>query len=344
MKHYQGQTKDDRLRGGGSYVEDKQTGHEVCNFANAGGSLYGYVQVGKERDGHYQEGSINFERLGVPTGQEVIKGGTVIWTATDPSERRRKVVGWYENASIFQRYQRFAKPPTLHKRNGISGYWISAPINNCVLLSQGERTFNVPRMKSGFPGISPIWYADSPESVQFVSETLSFISSYGDSGPLQAADILQAAQLAQLSASLEDRTYFAATSQADERTRLLREVVQRRGQAQFRRQLLQAYAGRCAVTGCDAVDALEAAHIIGYIGLATQHVRNGLLLRADIHTLFDLGLLSICPDTLSVVLTPSLRSSSYASLHGQPLALPVDQDKCPDIEALRQRWREIPSV
>jgi hypothetical protein len=340
MKHYQGQTKDDFVQGGGSYVADKHTGHEICNFANENGNLYGYVQVGKERNGQYQEGTINFKKLGVPTGEDVIEGVTIIWTATHPSKGGRKIVGWYENASVFRRYQRFKTPPALHKKHGISGYWINAPAERCVLLSEDERNFPVPRMMRGFPGISPIWYGGSTESAQFVRETRLFISSYRDSIPIEAAENLQAAQLAQLGASLEELAYFAAGSVADERTRRLREVVERRGQAQFRSKLLQIYEGRCAVTGCDAVDALEAAHIIAYVGSTTQHVKNGLLLRADIHTLFDLGLLSICPDTLTVALAPSLRSSSYATLHGQPLALPVEPGKCPDIEALRHRWRE----
>jgi predicted restriction endonuclease len=126
--------------------------------------------------------------------------------------------------------------------------------------------------------------------------------------------------------------------QVDTRARLLREVVQRRGQAAFRRQLLAGYGGRCAVTGCDAADALEAAHIIGYRGRATQHVRNGLLLRADIHTPFDLGLLVICPDTLRVALAPALRASSYAALDSQPLTLPAAPADWPDRSALRQPW------
>ena len=95
------------------------------------------------------------------------------------------------------------------------------------------------------------------------------------------------------------------------RARALREVVQQRGQPAFRRALLAAYGERCAITGCDAEDALEAAHIIGYPGPDTQHVSNGLLLRADIHTLFDLGLVAICPDTLRVALVPSLRVDLY---------------------------------
>ena len=59
----------------------------------------------------------------------------------------------------------------------------------------------------------------------------------------------------------------------------------------FRDALIGAYAGRCAITGCSVLDILEAAHITPYLGPDTNHVTNGLLLRADLHTLFDTCLL-----------------------------------------------------
>ena len=52
------------------------------------------------------------------------------------------------------------------------------------------------------------------------------------------------------------------------------------------------YEGKCAVTGCDVPDVLQAAHIFPYMGPETNHPSNGLL-RADIHTLFDLGLIEL---------------------------------------------------
>lgn len=83
----------------------------------------------------------------------------------------------------------------------------------------------------------------------------------------------------------------------------VREVAERRGQEPFRKALLNAYDGRCAVTGCDAVDApLEAAHISPYRGPQSNHVTNGLLLRAHIHTLFDVDLVCVRPEDLRVVL------------------------------------------
>jgi putative restriction endonuclease len=56
----------------------------------------------------------------------------------------------------------------------------------------------------------------------------------------------------------------------------LAEVVRRRGQAKFRKALLAAYREKCAITGCYAVEALEAALISPYRGDYSDHLQNGL--------------------------------------------------------------------
>lgn len=79
----------------------------------------------------------------------------------------------------------------------------------------------------------------------------------------------------------------------NERMRVLRLIDERRGQSAFRANLIAAFQGKCAVTGCDAVDALEAAHIDPYSVSHSNEPSNGLLLRSDIHTLFDLDLIGV---------------------------------------------------
>ena len=123
--------------------------------------------------------------------------------------------------------------------------------------------------------------------------------------------------------------------------RVLREVRQRLGQTDFRKALITAYNSRCAVTGCDAVEALEAAHIDPYSGIESNHPSNGLLLRADIHTLFDQKLVAINPQTLTVALSPGLKKTKYAELEGKALALPAQIDSRPDAAALLKRWKEF---
>lgn len=74
---------------------------------------------------------------------------------------------------------------------------------------------------------------------------------------------------------------------------VLSSIKVRRGQPKFRKLLLEAFAGQCAVTGCAIEDVLEAAHIIPHTEKVNYSVSNGLLLRADVHTLFDLNLIKI---------------------------------------------------
>jgi len=106
----------------------------------------------------------------------------------------------------------------------------------------------------------------------------------------------------------------------DRRELVQRQIKARRGQPQFREALLNRYASRCVVTGCEIVALLEAAHINPHRSENDNHPANGLLLRADIHTLFDLHLLGIEPDTLRIELNPTLVGDlTYAPLASDSL-------------------------
>jgi putative restriction endonuclease len=89
------------------------------------------------------------------------------------------------------------------------------------------------------------------------------------------------------------------------------------------------------VTGCTVLAVLEAAHIKPYRGERDNHSENGLLLRSDIHTLFDLDLLGIEPDRLQAELHPSL-TIEYGALAGMPLGYGFGHR--PSYEALRLRY------
>lgn len=127
----------------------------------------------------------------------------------------------------------------------------------------------------------------------------------------------------------------AINSEEDGRVRELRSVVLRRGQRKFRDALLKAYGNKCAITGCDLTDVLEAAHIIPYRGDNTHRLDNGLLLRADIHTLYDLGLLWIDAKTMRVELARKLRGTEYWHLRGRELSLPGSPKAHPHKNHLR---------
>ncbi|MDY4311894.1 HNH endonuclease [Pseudomonas shirazica] len=128
---------------------------------------------------------------------------------------------------------------------------------------------------------------------------------------------------------------------SDARTRTVASIVRRRGQPQFRKQLLKAYQGRCAITACSFQQVLEAAHIHPYLGDETNVVSNGLLLRADVHTLFDLGLLWINPADLRIEISEVLRDSDYVSIEGRSLFIPENEAERPSRPALEFRFNTI---
>ena len=124
----------------------------------------------------------------------------------------------------------------------------------------------------------------------------------------------------------------------DERAKVLRAIRIRRGQQPFRQDLMARFDGKCVISGCTVPGVLEAAHIRPYSGPRDNHPSNGLLLRADLHTLFDLYRIAIKPSTLSVVVHPDLENSEYCRFAGQPLLKP---EGCTLNEAaLRFRWDE----
>lgn len=120
----------------------------------------------------------------------------------------------------------------------------------------------------------------------------------------------------------------------DDRLKVVASVHRRQGGPRFRRALLHAYKGRCAMTRYDAEAALEAAHIIPYKGPQTNHPANGLLLRADMHDLFDLGLLCVDPSSMRLRLSAELAGTEYERYESTPLWLPDDEIARPSEEAL----------
>lgn len=124
----------------------------------------------------------------------------------------------------------------------------------------------------------------------------------------------------------------------DARQRIMSAIVQREGQPAFREALLGAYDNSCAITGCRVVALLEAAHIVPYRGAHTNVVGNGLLLRADLHKLFDVHLLAIDPQTLRVRLSEMLIASEYKCLDGARLRSPKDSSDAPIKDALSYHW------
>ncbi|WP_299922248.1 HNH endonuclease signature motif containing protein [uncultured Pelagimonas sp.] len=102
----------------------------------------------------------------------------------------------------------------------------------------------------------------------------------------------------------------------------LRQVVLRRYQSAFRQALLSKRPNRCAITGTNELSVLEAAHIIPYAERFADRDKpeNGLLLRSDIHKLFDAHLISINPETKAIEVSDRIASPDYQSLRGKTIS------------------------
>lgn len=115
-------------------------------------------------------------------------------------------------------------------------------------------------------------------------------------------------------------------------------VRRRLGQGSFRILVTDLYERRCAVTGERALPVLEASHIQPVTEGGTHRIDNGVLLRSDVHTLFDRGYITITPrEELQV--SRRLRDDfhngeAYYALEGRELWLPRRAEDRPSIEFL----------
>lgn len=109
---------------------------------------------------------------------------------------------------------------------------------------------------------------------------------------------------------------------AAERERIWTQIERRQNQGEFRSALLAEYGSRCTITRTACKPVLEAAHIVPFAAGRPNrdHPANGLLLRADIHTLFDRGLIAIDPDELLVWIAPAIEHTAYKRLAGKVIA------------------------
>lgn len=119
----------------------------------------------------------------------------------------------------------------------------------------------------------------------------------------------------------------------------LRTLVRvRRGQRQFREHLLSAQGEVCAFTGGAPARVLEAGHLYSYAQLGTHVEHGGLMLRRDVHRLFDDGALAVEPTSLRIDVRTDLAGyPQYARLHGEPLTLRVRDTQ---VEWLGRHWDE----
>ena len=133
---------------------------------------------------------------------------------------------------------------------------------------------------------------------------------------------------------LQGETY-ALPLNSEESERPRHWVRARLGQGAFRALVTDAYTRRCAISGERTLPALEAAHIMDYAESGPNRIENGLLLRSDIHKLFDAGYVTVTPER-QVVVSQRIREEfengrDYYRFHGKALqSVPADIAELPD--------------
>ena len=114
-------------------------------------------------------------------------------------------------------------------------------------------------------------------------------------------------------------------------------ILRRRGPRPLRHSLLQAYGNRCAFTGTCVKDLLEVAHVAPFPTGDVNSIDNVILLRTDLHTLWDLNLIAVDPQDMTIHVAKRLHGSVYENLSGRTI---VDRRDGSELSktALLERW------
>jgi len=174
-----------------------------------------------------------------------------------------------------------------------------------------------------------------------VDYILNILGKNPQASVLQNLENLEA-KIANNETEISDRIhdFFSLEDIKDERKRSTISCVIRPEQRKFRESLLKAYNKRCAITNCDVEEALEAAHIYPYNrGIQFNRASNGLLLRVDIHELFERYLLGIDPRTKKILIAPNL-VNSYGKLAGKRIYIPENPALRPSKKALEWHFNQ----
>ena len=197
----------------------------------------------------------------------------------------------------------------------------------------------------------PVGVIDWDNTVdQYVVRGLAFVERYNSAtgmftlhGPVNAKTINDSSFISagfdDLEPEIQDQ--LEQIDDTDERIKELRESVRRQGQTQFRNDLLKAYANRCAISGNGVPQVLQAAHIGQYRGPKTQMVTNGILLRSDLHLLFDAHLLSVEPDSKRIRLSRLLDKTEYIDFNKKQLHMPVYHEAYPNEKQLERHFDQF---
>jgi hypothetical protein len=164
MTGYKGlEGKSDEIVGGGSHIDEYGDGGEVCNFFRCkDANVYGHVETMKKN----KDRPINIELLGAAPDAKYIDGVDVLWTATHPKKRGRRVVGWYRNARVFRNRQHFVESPSRqHKLDELKSFRVRAHARDTKLIALEERTLKLGHGK-GWIGQANWWFPEQSQNAE----------------------------------------------------------------------------------------------------------------------------------------------------------------------------------
>jgi len=154
--------------------------------------------------------------------------------------------------------------------------------------------------------------------------------------PQSASRDFHAADAAQRVKTLGFDVFHADSQKEAQRQRVWAERIDRPEQTRFREMLIDLY-GKCALSSCATMRALEAAHVDPVHEDGLDDPRNGILLRADLHKLFDADLIAVDPADGRVHVAAACRDD-YADLANVVFSPPPGG---PPLTAFALRWRNF---
>ncbi|MGL6001713.1 MAG: HNH endonuclease [Plesiomonas sp.] len=175
-------------------------------------------------------------------------------------------------------------------------------------------------------------HCDSVELASAIYSKLRFLQGY-DKIEMGWLHYINAPSIEQLKSKLlSTDTISSAIVQSttplllDRKEKILRHSTIRVTQSDFRTALMKRYNNKCCVTDCTEIATIEAAHIIPYMGEHSNLVDNGLLLRVDIHRLFDKHLLTIDSNSHKIIVSKSMTDTYYLTFSGRTILIPTSCD------------------
>jgi len=165
-REYRGLPDDPPLGTFGYIMAGHEDAGEALNFRVFRKRCYGYAP-------HH---SVDLRRLGGAADDEYVDGVLVIWTATDPAQGGRYVVGWYRNARVYSHMQELR--PSKDRRGTI----VEAAAHDCHLVPVDQRTFFIPSRVNGWPGISGAFFASEKRPKQDLDRIIAYVEGTPSSG------------------------------------------------------------------------------------------------------------------------------------------------------------------